>query len=134
MGNLHLFLQAWVNGLDLGCPVCFSFCDTSQPVPVKQKLREKSSRNSRWRGECYNDNLSHCSPAALVLKDMPLLNLTAKHERHHAKENVLFITIKDAFSDPVKWISHLKTIKDRPAMHSRICPYITPTSGTAISK
>lgn len=53
----------------------------------KQTVREKSSRNSRWRGENYDDNLSHCSPAALVLKGMPLFNLTAKHEKYHAKEN-----------------------------------------------
>lgn len=86
--NLHSFLQALVNGLDLGCPVCFSFCDTSQPATVRSRQSEKkSSRNSRWRGENYDDNLSHCSPAALVLKGMPLFNLTAKHEKYHAKEN-----------------------------------------------
>lgn len=47
---------------------------------------------------------------------------------------VFFITMKDALSDPMKCISYLKMNKDWPARHSRICPYITPTSDTATPK
>lgn len=103
----------------------------------KQTLGEKSSRNSRWRGENYDDNYLIVLQQPWCWTICPYSTWQPSMKSIMPKRiplDVFFITIKDTLSDPMKWISYLKMIKDWPATHSRICPYITPTSGTMTLK